>query len=325
VKRIRLYLSLSGVVAVLAAILLVPLPHNVICTLEIQPRNAALVNVNVGGELAEIRVEPDQQVAEGQLLARLTNIELDLQIADLAGQADRYRRQLDNLTVQRHRDPQAGAEIPAIREVLETVVDQLARRREDLDRLELSAPVAGTIFPPDWIPEPQEMEDELPGWSGTPLDRENLGCYLEVGQVFCQVGDPTRMEARLVIDQADIEFVHPGLPVEIRLESLPEEVLTHNPGDQGDVELTIEKVSPSKMTESPTRLSAKAGGELATHTDATGRERPLDASYLAVVPLDNPAGEFLPGLRGRAKIKVGSQPLGARLYRWLAQTINFDL
>lgn len=325
VKRKRMYASLSGVAVLLLAILLVPLPHRVFCTLEIQPRDAALVYVTVPGQLDEIRVEPGQHVQKGERLARLKNIEVDQAVAVLAGQVSGYGQQLENLEIQRYRDPQASAQIPAIAELKRTAEEQLARKRQDRRRLQLSAPAAGTVFPPPSTPKPQESEEQLPAWSGTPLERENLGCYLEAGQLFCQVGDPARMEAILVIDQAEIDFIREGQVVEINLDSLPQQTFAYNLVDGRKAKLTIEEVAKSDLKVSPVRLSAKAGGELATKTDPAGMERPLSASYQARVPLDDPNGQLLPGLRGHAKIRVGSQPLGSRIYRWVAQTINFSL
>ena len=112
---------------------------------------------------------------------------------------------------------------------------------------------------------------------------------------------------------------------EINLESLPHQTFTHNVVEGRKQKLAIEEVSQSDLKISPIGLSAKAGGELPTQTDAAGLERPLSASYQARVPLNSPDGHLLAGLRGQAKIKVGSQPLGAKLYRWVAQTINFKL
>jgi putative peptide zinc metalloprotease protein len=325
VKRNRLYLSLAGAAVLLLVILLVPLPHRVFCTLEIQPRDAAPVYVTVPGQLDEIRVKPGDPVEKGDLLASLINVEVDLTVSDLAGEVSGYGQQVKNLEIQRHRDPQAGGQIAAIREALRTVEDQLARKQEDQRRLKLTAPAAGTVFPPPSVPKPQGAEEELPTWSGTPLDRENRGCWLEEGQLFCQVGDPTRMEAVLVIDQADIEFVGEGQPVQLRLESLPQQTFTYNLVDDRRVRLTIAEVSKSDLKISPVQLSAKAGGELPTRTDAAGQQRPLTPSYQARVPLDAPEANLLPGLRGQAKIKVGYQPLAARLYRWVARTVNFKL
>ncbi len=87
----------------------------------------------------------------------------------------------------------------------------------------------------------------------------------------------------------------------------------------------IEEVSRSDLKISPAGLSAKAGGELPTRTDPTGRQRPLSTSYQARVALDAPPVQLLPGLRGQAKIQVGTRSLAARLSRWLASTFSFDL
>ena len=57
----------------------------------------------------------------------------------------------------------------------------------------------------------------MPTWSGSPLEPENIGATLMTGTKFCQIGDPRSLEARLVIDQGDVEFVAPGQRVEIML------------------------------------------------------------------------------------------------------------
>lgn len=325
VKRPRMYASLAGVTAVLLVILLVPLPHRVICTLEIQPRDAALVYVDVPGELEEIHVKQGERVMKGQRLARLENLEVDLEVADLIGQRDRYCQQLEDLDVQKHRDSQAGAQILSVRKALQTVEEQLARRLEDRKRLDLTAPATGTLFPPPWRAKGEQLEEELPSWSGTPLDRQNLGAWLQQGELFCQIGNPTQWEAILIIDQADIEFVEEGQQVEIKLEALPQETFTYSLVDNQEVTLTIEEIARSDLKISPIQHSAKGSGELPTKTDAAGRERPRSTSYQARVSLNNPGVRLLPGLRGRAKIRAGSQPLASRISRWLSRTINFDL
>ena len=67
-------------------------------------------------------------------------------------------------------------------------------------------------------------DSQLPTWSGSPFDPENLGATLQSGTKLCQIGDPRRLEARLVIDQGDIEFVAPGQRVEIMLDQSAEYV-----------------------------------------------------------------------------------------------------
>ncbi len=118
------------------------------------------------------------------------------------------------------------------------------------------------------------------------------------------------MEAQLVIDQGDIEFVQEGAEVEIKLDELPGRTLRG----------VVEEVSRSDLKASPRNLSNKAGGELATATGAGGVERPLSASFQARVRLEDPEGLLRLGLRGTAKIHAGRQTLAARFYRYLSQT-----
>ncbi len=315
VKKPRMYASLAGLAIVVSAFVFIPLPYNVICTLEIQARDATAVYVDVAGRLDEINVTPGDTVDNGLQLAKLGNIDIDLEITRLAGTRNQYQIQLKSLLRQRFHDRQAGAEIPQVREALETVESQLQQKQADQKRLALVAPIAGTVLPPPETPSRENPGGQLSGWSGTPLERKNLGCFLEESTLFCQIGDPKRMEAILVIDQADIEFVRKGQEVEIKLDELPHETLGGRIDEIAKVELEI----------SPQRLSTKAGGELPPKTDQAGVERPQSTSYQARVALDDPEGFLRLGLRGRAKIHTPWQPMATRAWRFVSQTINFKL
>ena len=73
------------------------------------------------------------------------------------------------------------------------------------------------------------------------------------------------------------------------------------------------------------RLSVKAGGQVPTKTDDTGRESPISTSYEAMTSLDDSDGILTPGMRGTARIKVGSRTVGQWLLRLLWQTFNFKM
>jgi putative peptide zinc metalloprotease protein len=191
--------------------------------------------------------------------------------------------------------------------------ERLRRRRLDAQRLQLVAHQAGVLSPPPHVPPPPAVEEELPTWSGLPCDPYNLGCYLEVGTLVGLVGEPGAMDALLIIDQSDIEFVRPGQSAAVKLNEYRSRTLAG----------TIAQVAQIDLDKVPLVLSHKLGGELSTVTDKSGRERPLRVAYQARVPL--PAAEFplLPGFHGRAKIDVGSEPLGRRLMRLVRQTFLF--
>ena len=316
VKKPRFYASLGGVVALLVAALFLPLPYSVVCPLEIQARDAQPVYVEATGKVLSLDVTPGQQVAAGQQLAQLNSTDIDLKIADLQGKSDGYRVQLESLRQQAGRERRAAEQIPQIQEALKTVTDQLQEKNRDKRRLRLTAPVAGTVLPPTITTRHEDGEETLPAWSGTPLDRENLGATLEERERFCQIGDPKRLEAVMVVDQADRNLIREGQAVDLQLEGFPSTTLHSQ----------IAEIAESELKVSPQRLSSKSGGELATKTDPqTGAEKPMSTSYQARTPIDDPEELYRLGTRGQARIYTDWLPLGTRLWRLVSHTFNFKL
>ena len=316
VKKPRFYSSLGVLGALLLAVFFVPLPTSVVCILEIQARDAQPVYVDVTGKLVSLDVTPGQPVTAGQQLAQLQSTDIDLEIAKLVGKGDEYRVQLDGLRQQAGRDHRAAEQIPQIQDALKAVEDQLQEKNRDKQRLRLAAPLAGTVLPPTITTRHEDGEEKLPAWSGTPLDRENVGATLEQGERFCQIGDPKRLEAVMVIDQADRNLVREGQAVDIKLEGFPSTTLHSQ----------LAEIAESELKVSPQRLSSKSGGELATKTDPhTGTEKPMSTSYQARAPIDDPEELYRLGLRGQARIYTDWVPLGTRLWRLLSHTFNFKL
>ena len=318
VKKFRMYATLAVVAAILAAALFVPLPHSIMSVLEVQARDAEPVYVDVpnGGALAEVNVQAGDRVRKGQPLARLRNVDLELEIAKLVGQQKQYEAQLENLRREALRDPRSSSQIPEIEKALKTVADQLVQKGRDQERLRLVAPVDGTVLPPPITTEREDPEGQLPFWSGTPLDPPNSGAYLKESVMFCQIGDPRKLEAVLVIDQGDIDFVHKGQKVDVKLDSLPHDTLHSR----------IAEIAHAELKATPQRLSTKTGGDLATKTDPNSNvEQPQSTSYQARAPLDDPDDLLRLGLRGRGKIHADWLPLAARLWRLLTNTFNFKL
>ena len=321
VKKPRMYTSLALIGLLLAAVLLVPLPHSIICTLEIQPRDATPVYVdNVdGGLLAECYVRQGDEVQAGQLLAQLSNVELELKIVQLSGERERFKARLDA----RRRQGEAGrGEVAQLEKALRNVEEQLEKRLQDWRRLQLTAPISGTVLPPPETPAHPDPEGQLPAWSGTPLDPENIGAYLEEGTLLCQIGDPTKYEAILVIDEADVDLIRAMLArgqypeVHIKVYALPERTFRTQLVSVSNVDLKI----------APRRLGARAGGELPTKPDPVlNVERPLRRSYQAQAPLDDPDGVLRLGLRGSARVYTAWMPLGKRIWRLIWHTVNFRM
>lgn len=318
VSRVRIYATVTVILAALVGIGFVPLPSHVYCSLEVQARNAASVYVAVDGVLEKTFVRPGDKVVEGQPLAQLHNIDVDISIADLTGQLNLNAAQLEGLHRVSFNDRRASSQIDPLSKALAGIKEQLVKQEIDREKLRLVAPRAGTVLPPPLVEKHVDDGTHLPTWSGSPFDPENVGARLTTGTKLCQIGDPRSLEARLVIDQGEVEFVLPGQRVEIMLAQSTDYAYTN---------CYIERVSTEDLKTSPTHLSSLHGGSLPTKMDASGVPRPLSPIFEAVVPLPekDDYGLLRLGLVGRAKIITPPRTLWERLYRYASHTFNFEL
>jgi putative peptide zinc metalloprotease protein len=146
-------------------------------------------------------------VKEGEVLARLDNIDLQLEVLTLEGKLAGLQAQIRALETLRHTDVSASMNMPAVLEMLATTQEQLREKRADLGRLEIIAQTEGYVFPAPRRSAADSGDGRLPQWSGGPFDAKNTGALLRASDQFCQIGKSTDYDAVLVIDQADIDLV----------------------------------------------------------------------------------------------------------------------
>ncbi|TWT46414.1 biotin/lipoyl-binding protein [Botrimarina hoheduenensis] len=327
VKRTPVVVTGLLLAALIAAAVLVPLPAYVFCPFEIHPDPSATANVYAEspGVLRDVLVRPGDRVEEGQLLARLENPETLLTLTRIEGQIAADQAELRAFETISYGDSRATSRMAQLQESLASSRRQLVKQREDAARLELRAPRAGVVMAPDYVTPRETDAKQLTGWHGTPLDEQNVGATLEAGDHFCRVGDPMALEARLAIDQEEIELVRTGQRVRLLL----------NQSTDREYVSRLKQIADDEMPATPPRLSSLQGGAILTQMDATGRPKPIMPHFQAVAPLA--AYEQLPeparaaherlrvGLLGEAKIEIEPMTVGRRLYRYLARTVNFDL
>ncbi len=315
VKSLHVIGTLAVVGALVAGILLIPLPHYVHCPVTLRPQDATAVYVEVPGTLDAVKVASGQPVKKGEtVLAELSNLDLELAVADLRRKADDYALQLAALERLRFDDPDLAGEIPHLREALVSVRQQLKEREQELARLTIVAPASGTVIP-EWRSPQQGDGTTLARWSGSPLMDRNEQAYLQRRDLLCYIGDPERLSALLVIDQNDIELVKTGASVRVQIDALPSTIYMGK----------LHEIAGGEMKSLPPELAQEAGGSMATRVDSRGAPVAQSVSYLSEVPLDDTEGILKPGLRGRAKIFTGYQTVGTRLWRWATRTFHFEL
>ena len=315
VKTKNLVFTAVVAAALAGAIALIPLPQRVWCAAELRPRGEETVYVTVPGRLESLAVKPGSVVKKGDEIARLSSIDLDLEIADLEGKASQSRSRLNSLERERFTDPAAGLEIGTVEESLKSIEEQLDKKRKDRRDLVLVAPRDGIVLPAPAVAPPKDGSGRLPPWSGNSLDDKNLGATFREGTVLCLVGEPEKFEAVMVVDQSEVEFIAKGQQVDLKLDSFPWQTFTG----------TVAELAETHIETSSERLSVKAGGQVPTETTEEGREQPISTSYEAMMALDDTEAVLTPGMRGTARIKVGSRTVGQWLLRLLWQTFNFRM
>lgn len=313
VSKIRLAFLAAAVVAVGAAAFLAPLPSRVSSPLQVRPRAAAGVYVELSGTLEEVLVHPGQRVTAGTPLARLSNYDVELGAVELQGRVNKLQAELESLKQRRLRAPAISVQIPQIEESLAVAERQLAQKLRDRERLILRAPRDGVVMRVAAIPPPEKSEHAARTWHGDLFEARNRFCHLRISTLVCQIGDPAELEAVLVVDQSDVELIREGDEVNIQLQAAAGKTLTGK----------IETIASKHLLAMPRQLSQKAGGTLPSHTDAAGNETPLSTAYAAIVPLHDTTGIAQDGFKGQAQIITAPRSLTWRAGRYLAQTFRF--
>jgi len=90
--------------------------------------------------------------------------------------------------------------------------------REKVEKAQLRSPISGVIV--------------------TPKVEEKTGRFLKTGDAFCEVVDEDRMAVEMNVPETDVEWVHPGARVALKLNALPTQTLLGS----------VERVSPQTIT-----------------------------------------------------------------------------
>ncbi len=314
VKKPRLWIAGGFVFALLAGVIWVPLPHHVSCLLELHPREAISVYVTTPGRLDRINTSEGTPVLAGTVLGTLHNGELAQQMLELIAKKTMLDSQIKSVNFYTgSAASDARRQLRQMQEALRSIQEQIVEKQREQDFLSLAAPVAGTVLPPPVIPSSADDEALLPTWSGSPLEPQNLGAWLPTRTLFCQIGNPAKWEAILLIDQADMDFVRVDQEVAIKLDGLPHRTFVGK----------ISAISPADLKRTPHEPSQKNAGANAAKS-ADSAEHSTTISYEARVPLNDDELLFLRGIRGRAKIDAQNLSLGDRLWRYLSHTFRFS-
>ena len=307
----KIAISSAVLVALVVAASAIPFSWHVEAAFLVEPENGHDVKVSMPGRLLELHVRPGDTVRKEDLLAVLEDPVL----------ADRYReleteRAVLLKRIQTHEALNDSAGESLVESQIKKVDTQLQHLREQMQQLRIIAPCDGVVVaPPQTQQTPTQPGQPLPRWHGTPLERRNLGCYLERGTHLLTVAPTERLVAVAMVDQSHRNELAVGQDVELKFDHLP----------NATVSSSVTAVSRRPQQFAPPALSNKYGGELPTTTDAQGREKLFSVAYPATVPLGGDPGLYRTGMRGRARFLMQRRSAADWAWRYLRQTFQFRL
>ncbi len=304
--NIRRPIIVAGdLLALLAAGLFAPLPRYLEYPFVIEPAGIEHVYSSTPGRLAAVHVRPGQRVSRGTVLMELASPAERLQQQHL--ETARAQQEIDVAT---HRTL-GDADGERISQQSLTTLTELARdQAERLQRLTVVAPCDGIVVAPESVPPPtaDTAHISLATWHGTPLDRANLGCFIEAQCHLLSIVPANRYEAVLMIDQSDRNDSRLGQSVRLKFNHLP----------SATYDGTIASFSERETSLVPKAISNKYGGDLPTMTDGAGREQLTSVAYQAIVPVEDDAHLLRPGLHGCARSIVASRTAAECIWRCFA-------
>ncbi|TWU51604.1 efflux RND transporter periplasmic adaptor subunit [Rubripirellula reticaptiva] len=184
-----------------AAAMIVPVPHRIECPTILQPTSQRFATAPHTGILKMAHVRPGDHVKQGQVLAEMDGVELELKHADLSAQRERAIKRVD---VQRTlRDPSATQIASLEVTQLTAQLDLIAHQR---DHLKITADVDGIVLQGDW--------------------HDARGAMVHVGDVLMQVAPLDTLRAELEVPERDVSYVQPGQSVRLAIDGNPLDTLS---------------------------------------------------------------------------------------------------
>ncbi len=314
IKMRRTLLVGGSIVGLVTIMLGMPLPFYVHCEFTVRSRDSVNVYVQTPGEITAVRVEPLEQVATGQEIMILANLDLQEQLNAIRGQISEKQAEIRVLMMRSLGGENAmDADLAAAESEILTLQELEDKTRLRFDQLTLRAPRAGTVLPvvDGGRPDPSASRSPLT----RPLaafETKNANAWLPLGMPVCAIGDPEILEAVMSIPEERVTFVRPGLPIQLKAYAFAGQTLKSTVEAVGR-----QAVNPPGQDDQP--AASGIGGMAAAALPTASNQ------YFATADL---SGAGNPGLKvgstGRARIRAGNRSLASRLGRWLADTFRFQ-
>ena len=260
-------------VAGAAALLILFLPPMAVKTTSdfyLEPQRRLEVKAPVAGLVRTVAVREGETVPAGSVLGTLHNPEIEAQAKMVASQLD--------LAESSQRAALARSDFGAS-ERFSQDIQRLEAEKAEADRkreqLVLRAPFTGVI--------------------ASPQIEQRVGEYLTEGEPFALLVDRQAMRARVLVRDWELEDVHQGAAVGLKLRSYPFQTFSG----------TVRQIMPAASSERPLAAPDKV--------ERKGQE--LTNFFEVVMEFPNPNGELKEGMTGTARISGKRYPVAVQALR----------
>lgn len=287
-----------------------PLPSGESAEGRIIPRSETVVYVSSPGHLSELLRGPGQLVSQDDVIAVLTNPDVELQRLEIQGRRDTQKQLVEALRRSQLDSPDAANELPSAEALLADLETQLRTREKRVEALSIRAPASGKLLAAprrkNPVPSDQETRVSLVNWSGDPTEVENRGCFLESGVELMSIAADDQWDVELVMTQTQIERIDLGAEVKLVLESTPEQTITG----------TLTDISRSQWT-------APDNAYRRDDPDAVRQGQPVTTSYVVRVELSPTDLPLITGAAVAARVHAEPISLFGRGSRLINRLLRF--
>ena len=317
VKKVRFFVVLACVLALLAFVLLIPLPHYIKCEAIVMPREIETIWVYEPGTLENCQVKPGDSVVAGQTLAELVNVDLSINLLDAEAKLLEAASQLEIANMaQRQGTPQPTKSM--LTKVVE-LQDTYQKLKEQADRLILKSSIAGTVVETPF--QKTGNSEEANEISMLPLlysQHENVSA--QRGQRFCEVADFSKWYAVAILTEHQVKFVELDQDVKLKLYSEPGN-LYRSKVETDPIE-TDYSITRNQYQPNPAAVQAIQSRAPDPIVEMVAAYEQANLQYLTRIPLEETELPLKIGMGAKAKIYVGNRSLGYRLWWWINQNFR---
>ncbi|MEO9591981.1 biotin/lipoyl-binding protein [Rhodopirellula bahusiensis] len=327
----------------------IPLPRQVVSTVRFLPEQETRVHLTTPGVLRELHVEPGQKVSRGDVLAELSNPEIELKVLQAESDVAEQTLRLEGLRASQTLVPEASSQLPAAEALLDEMRTRLESAKRRRDSLTITAPCDGIVMVaqsnpqsasdssldadanpldagPGFNPAMDRTSVRLASWSGYPTARENSGCLLQAGTELLSIASVSQPSDRQSADSQNETSVRWRAEAVIR--SVQRQRIKI-----GDETVLIRDASPDRILRgrvvqiSEETYDPRIDAPRRDHQRADQATRTPETSYVVAIAMsksDTAPSTCVAGTSGRAKITVNSASIWQRFYELLSTLFRFQ-